>query len=108
MVTTKKVLALASMSTNSLLVDLLKRKQIALQSGILIPDDAIAAIDDYCKRNKIVDQGHGCCPDCLKAHHFTVLSDYIGKARASELIKDLPGDLGHNGYYLDKEELKKI
>ncbi len=61
----------------------------------------------FMERNRI--SGNKCCPWCLKAH-------LIGKAKEKDMEgwaiwlidQILPERTGHNGYYLDGEEIKGI
>ena len=83
------------------------------------PEEFINEVKRYAKRNAFTldytihdrqkNKIRVCCSQCLKAHA-------LEKARkmnlGNELIKKIEEmfecEAGHNGYYIDKEELKKI
>ena len=92
---------------------ILKSKILAIEKGILIPDNLIAEIDSFCKRNNLIsipqNETHTSCPDCLKAHALkraTALG--LDPQSISFLSIMLNGKIGHNGYYLDGERLIRI
>ncbi|MEK6856003.1 MAG: hypothetical protein AABX66_02475 [Nanoarchaeota archaeon] len=91
---------------------LIKAKVLALARGILIQDELIASIESFVERNNVIEPkgtSHTSCPHCLKAHT-------IKKAKELELDREsvrflsnlIKGNLGHDGYYLDGDELIKI
>ena len=84
---------------------LINYKIIGLTQGLIIPDDLIAEIEYYMRRNSI-GEARQCCPRCLKAHMIKTADDIgissDGKKFLSLFIK---GDVGHDGYYLDGDEL---
>ncbi len=101
-------LKVSSLSPVALL--LTRKKQKALQHGVLIPDDYIADVEAYGMRNRIVKglkaNEHGCCPACIKAHAFVLAKKHqLTKAASDYVLRVLPGVRGHKGYYLDQEEL---
>ncbi len=91
---------------------LLEHKQDALQKGVLLPDDFIASVESFAERNIIHINKKSykeVCPRCLKA--------FIGEAAIAHglpqegktLLDSLfPEEAGHNGYYLDNDEVKKV
>lgn len=83
-------------------------KVIGLTRGLIIPDDLIAKMESFMKRNSIKEANH-CCPNCLKAHILKTAND-IGISRDGKQFLSLfiGGEAGHNGYYLDGDELVKI
>lgn len=102
---------------NSLVEYLLETKPYAITQGILIPDNLIAEIESFIKRNTLVirkdavtgGKVHHCCHHCLKAHALKIASE-IGLDEAALNYIDSIFDCiaGHDGYYLDEEELIKF
>lgn len=96
---------------------LLSEKVSALKRGLLIPDALIAELEDFAKRNSLKDvtntdyltqEPNEVCPHCMKAHAVTHALELGVPKESAELIGSiLPGNLGHDGYYLDEGEVKK-
>ncbi|MCU0642051.1 MAG: hypothetical protein MUF61_00525 [archaeon] len=66
---------------------------------------------EFIERNKIISKktGSHCCTWCLKAHLLEKAREKGMDSWAIELIEQIfPGNAGHNGYYMDSEEVKKI
>lgn len=91
---------------------LLRTKLLALGRGILIQDDLIAEIDRFCDRNNFKppeNELHTSCPDCLKAHALKTAARFGSDSRSIAFLSAfLKGNIGHDGYYLDGEELIKL
>jgi hypothetical protein len=93
---------------------LLKYRDCGLENGILIPDILIAELEDFAVRNSVnalhkkKNEMH-CCTRCLKAHAKRK-SDELGlnKKAREFLISLFQCEEGHNGYYLDKENLIEV
>ncbi|MEK6849957.1 MAG: hypothetical protein AABX85_00085 [Nanoarchaeota archaeon] len=98
--------------------DLLSHKITGLTHGFIIPDDLIAELESFIKRNSLnrlvlkedcAAKIHECCPRCLKAHMIKKAEEmgisYEGK---EFLVSFMKGEVGHNSYYLDKDKLIKI
>jgi len=93
---------------------LLKYRDIGLENGILIPDVLIAELEDFAARNSVnalhkkKNEMH-CCTRCLKAHARRK-SDELGLNRKVRefLVELFECEEGHNGYYLDKDNLIPI
>jgi hypothetical protein len=70
-----------------------------------LPLDHLAEIKSFIQRN-IIAKGE-CCERCLKAHLLK-----ISKDEPIHVHKTMKGylrvEIGHNGYYLDGEEVRKI
>lgn len=72
-----------------------------------IPDLLLKEIEEFKKRNMIVKDK--CCPSCLKAHLIKKASVLkIDKRLYDNILNEMNGDVGHNGYYLDANNLKRI
>ncbi len=98
-------------SPNNLRSSLLEAKIASIKAGFIVSDDFISEIESFAKRNTIVKVGKDkhFCHNCMKAH-------IIKKARELELppsaikpfLSKLEGEEGHNGYYLDEEDLIRL
>lgn len=105
---------------------LLKEKVRLMKFGIVLPNEMIREIELYILRNGIAgsdyalhemksysevesDDLHKCCPHCLKAYALNKGKEHgmtsFGLLKLSEA---LPGKIGHEGYYLDVDELVKV
>lgn len=96
---------------------LIHTKMNLLKAGHIFPDNLINEIEDYAERNKIVDDVimnqasplHKCCPNCLKAHTLVKARELgVDQETIEILSSSFKGNIGHNGYYLDEEELIKL
>ncbi len=85
---------------------------------VFIPDSLIAEMEQFASRNMLsniigkeflTEEPKEVCPSCLKAHALMHASR-LGLPRESREFLDsiLPGNKGHNGYYLDGEKIVKI
>ncbi len=88
-----------------------------LKKGSLFPDVLINEMEEYAQRNELLDSNvyiqdnsiHKCCPSCLKAHTLAKARELeVEEDTITYLTKFLKGEIGHNGYYLDEDELIKI
>lgn len=85
---------------------LLRYKVQALYDGLFIPDDLISDIERFMNRNIIEEADYQCCPRCLKAYVFKRATEFGLSDREINYLKImLPGDVGHDGYYLDVGEV---
>lgn len=97
---------------------LMHHKLRLLSKGLLIPDYLISKIESFAMRNDVlisyknnleVEDMHHCCPHCLKAHALQEAKKIgLSKEVLSAIEKMFKGNIGHDGYYMDKEELVKI
>ncbi|MEK6927206.1 MAG: hypothetical protein AABX11_02135 [Nanoarchaeota archaeon] len=91
---------------------MLRNKAQALLNRILIPDTLISELDEFTKRNNVSqsqEELHSSCPNCLKAHAIKTAIDIGLDADAIIFLQNLlDGKTGHEGYYLDGDELIKI
>tara|TARA_Y100000310_G_C20306751_1_gene634312 strand:- start:152 stop:433 length:282 start_codon:yes stop_codon:yes gene_type:complete len=78
----------------------------------IIPDELIEEGIDFSFRNSLGEvKGRKnnikvCCPACLKAHLLKFAKEKaFGKKVQSYLSLSIEGDIGHMGYYQDKEDL---
>ena len=113
----KTIFAPASFSiaenvSSSMARALLKVKIDGLKRGIIIHDDLISEIDAFCERNNCqtpVNELHTCCSRCLKAHAFRKAKEIgVSKDGMKVIFSLLNGKIGHEGYYMDGNELVKI
>ena len=81
-----------------------------------LPDDLLVELENFAKRNACavseVEGGkiHHCCVKCLKAYALKKAKEIqLDEKRTSWLI-DLFGEEaeGHEGYYIDEEELVRV
>lgn len=98
-------------------VALIHKKINLLKNGSFFPDELINEMEEYAKRNDLVKSDvyiqdssiHKCCPSCLKAHALVKARELgVKEDTINHLTKFLKGEIGHDGYYLDEEELIKI
>ena len=109
---------ISQLPMNKLAHSLLDYKIQGLAKGLIIPDDLIAELESYAERNplhKLVKNAQskkeimGCCPRCLKAHMLKTAENLgISQEGRQFLSLFMQGEAGHNGYYLDADELIKI
>jgi len=93
----------------------LKKKSIALQKGLLIPDDLIAEIESFVERNSLATLNginktwNKCCDRCLKAHIMRKAEEFgLDNGTIKYLESLMKTETGHNGYYLDEDKLIKL
>lgn len=91
---------------------LIQKRRPILRKHYFFPDSLLEEIEDFASRNEIAESSKSdfrCCPDCLKAHVVKKARDSgLDSKSISLLSKIFRGKLGHEGYYLDKEELIKL
>jgi hypothetical protein len=92
---------------------LLNRKMEALRNGMIIPDDFIAKLENFKERNAVegIGESYGkvCCTQCLKAYALKKAEELgLGKKAIGIVEKMLEGKTGHNGYFMDGDELVRI
>jgi hypothetical protein len=83
--------------------------------NFLLPRSFIAELIRYKRDNSIAvtygmqgPQMH-CCERCLKAHAIaTAIQMGFDTVSLSHVKKMIPGDAGHDGYYLDKDKVISI
>ncbi len=80
--------------------------------NFLLPRKLIEEIHKFQKENSIAITStiHGpkqhCCDKCLKAHVFKLASEIgLNQNVLMFLEQTFPGEIGHNGYYINKEQL---
>lgn len=97
--------------------NLIHKKINLLKKGAIFPDELINEMEEYAERNDLVnsnvyieeDSIHKCCPNCLKAHAFVKGRELgVNEKTMSQITNFLKGEIGHYGYYLDRDELIKI
>jgi hypothetical protein len=98
--------------TQNLYTPLLERPLVFASKSI--PLSIIKEVEQFVIRNCLikVSQEHSlspmqrCCPHCLKAFVLQIAQEQgINEKVQKELLRKLPGSIGHNGYYVDGEEL---
>ncbi len=89
---------------------LLDRKVQALLHGTIIPDDFISELEDFKERNAILKNDETiCCQQCLKAYALKKASQLgLNSEAIREIQKMIKGKTGHDGYYIDKDQLNTI
>lgn len=95
---------------------LLQKKIELLKLGMILPDSLISEMGLFVSRNNIIDgcdvnknSLSCCCPNCLKAHALNYAKKLgMNKSYILALQMMIEGNIGHNGYYLDGEELIKV
>ena len=96
--------------TNGFVKTLLEQKFMALQRGLLITDDLIAEAESFMIRNRCVEhEDDAYCPNCLKAHMIKKAEEIgLTEETIKFINKIMPGEVGHDGYYIDDGELMKV
>ncbi|MEK6910675.1 MAG: hypothetical protein AABW82_02775 [Nanoarchaeota archaeon] len=96
---------------------LIQTKINLLKKGHIFPDTLISEMENYAERNILIDDSvmneaspmHKCCPNCLKAHTLVKASELgVEEETIESLSSSFKGEIGHNGYYLDEDELIKL
>jgi hypothetical protein len=94
---------------------LLNNKTLGLSRGFLIPDDFIAEVESFVKRNLIkipINEEeflYKSCTRCLKAHIMKKSTEFgLDKGTISFLEQMLGGETGHHGHYMDEDELIRV
>lgn len=94
---------------NERVCNLLKFKMAGLNKGVLISDELISETENFLERNMIKNAYDQCCPRCLKAHAIKKAIDLgLTQKEIDYLDNIFEGEVGHDGYYLDGEELIKV
>ena len=89
------------------------------KKNLNFPEEFINKIKKYARRNAFtldytIHDGERetikvCCSKCLKAHVLEKAKEMgLGDDVMDKLDEIFECETGHNGYYIDKEELKKI
>ena len=95
----------------------LEYKISALNRGFLIPEDLISEIQKFIDRNMLLNDikpgikldSKPVCPRCVKAHVLVKAREMcLDEKTISFLLSKIEGEIGHDGYYLDKGNLVKI
>ncbi|MBS3088531.1 hypothetical protein J4402_02005 [Candidatus Pacearchaeota archaeon] len=81
-----------------------------------LPDSLLAELENFAKRNACavseVEEGkiHHCCVKCLKAFALRKSKEIQLDEKRTNWLVDMFGEEteGHEGYYIDGEELVKI
>ena len=83
-----------------------------------VPNSLIKEADLFMKRNSLAvvacnirnkEQIHECCPCCLEAHLIKKAKELGLNNNHREAIQRIfECEIGHNGYYLDKEKLVRV
>ena len=82
-----------------------------------LPDVLLKEADSFMKRNSLAviacnvldkEPVHECCPICLEAHLIRKAKELGLEKEKKEILKIFEFKVGHEGYYLDKEEVIKI
>jgi len=108
--TYKQLSALASWAQKSSALS----KQVLQLLSERVNSRYIMELDAFCHRNNLKHDNENrekviCCPSCLKAHAMKIAEMHNLDEDSIEFIMDiLEGEIGHDGYYLDNEELLKI
>jgi hypothetical protein len=93
---------------------LLKYRDFGLENGILVPDVLIAELEDFAARNSVnalhkKKAERHCCIRCLKAHARRKSEELGLNRKVREFLVELfECEEGHNGYYLDRENLIQV
>jgi len=81
-----------------------------------LPDSLLVEMENFAKKNALAvsesngNKFHHCCVKCLKAHALKKAREIkLDEKRMSWLMDMFGGEAeGHEGYYIDGEELVKI
>ncbi len=95
---------------------LARYEAIAHEHDILFTPLLLLELQAFVQRNRILAAfdiaavpEEDVCPDCLKAHLLAQADKHGIPPRHQKLLKrKVPGSLGHQGYYLDGEEVRTI
>ena len=87
-------------------------------SAPMLPSSFIYEIRQFIKRNSIaVDifsmhekkTSYVCCEHCLKAYSVSLAKEMgLSKEIIDFLTESMKGNMGHDGYYLDSDDLSKV
>ncbi len=83
-----------------------------------IPDLLIKEADSFIKRNSLAviacdihskEHINECCPSCLEAHLIRKAKELgLNKNHKEAIQKIFECEIGHNGYYIDRERLVRV
>ncbi|HLC53535.1 MAG TPA: hypothetical protein VJK03_03245 [Candidatus Nanoarchaeia archaeon] len=92
-----------------------QEKFVSLQKRISLPESLVAELAAYMARNNIViNNGRGNtkvehCQQCFKAHVLTEASNHGLDQQSIMALKNIiNGKTGHDGYYLDGNDLREL
>ena len=88
-------------------------ESLLLASNLHLFPTILLDLEMFIKRNRILGSQavleEDLCPRCIKAHLLAIARrESLPAAHVQQLAALLPGDNGHDGYYLDHEEVKKV
>ncbi len=99
------------------LSNILSQEKVS-SSGVEIPRALIDEMESFTERNSLAVIAHTlknkkpihiCCSRCLKAHMLKKAKELRLNNRTLRVMNlYIKGPIGHNGFYIDKEELKKV
>ena len=98
---------------------LINHKIEYLKKGVIIPDYVLSEIMNYAYRNKLLEGEYSLsekevfdyfCPSCLKAHTQKIIEKFELPKETAKALMGLFNcrETGHNGYYLDGNEVIKV
>ncbi len=70
------------------------------------PTSLIESVNEFASRNVLL--GEACCMRCLKAHLLKKAREEQSSDFISLVHRIIDEEAGHQGYYLDGEEIRKI
>ena len=85
--------------------------------GVYVPNSFLIKIKEFAERNSIVDIRscsscagviHQCCPSCLKAYALKLAEKDNEKSLVDFILKVSDQEIGHEGYYLDRNHILKL
>lgn len=91
-----------------------KRASLNLVRLAYFPKEFLDGLEAFQKRNLIAHEGghkHNafCCPRCLKAHALKISQDVtVNIYSLSLLFNMLNCETGHNGFYVDRDDVAKV
>lgn len=93
-----------------------RKKQLIQALFSLMPEAFLEELNKFVLNNTLTEsytlKGHQelhYCEQCFKAHAFKVSEDFdLDKRFLSYLDVVFPGEVGHDGYYINQEQLVKI
>ena len=74
----------------------------------------IVELEAFCHRNNLKHDDENreiilCCPSCLKAYAMKIAEAHNLDEDSIEFVMDvLDGEIGHEGYYIDDDELLEV
>jgi len=81
-----------------------------------LPDSLLVELENFARKNACAvsesngDKLHHCCVKCLKAHAFKKAKEIKLDEKRMSWLMDMFGEEleGHDGYYIDGEDLIKL